>query len=99
MSTISFRVDQRARDHLSLPLEEYASGEYAVNVDVDGNVVISGNSEGLRFLAHAIVACAVGDLSDGFHLHLPLRGAAGSPSTGQSPELTVLSAGAGPITA
>lgn len=87
-----FVSEQSGRDELRLPNVTYAAGHYGVRVDADGSVEIFGDRAGLLFLAEVIAACALEDLSAGFHVHLPRRGVAAEPDTSGSAELTIYSA-------
>ncbi|GEM_PF-1640363 len=88
----TFRVEQDARNEMHIPNLKYAGGHYRIRAEVDGSVEIFGDRQGLLYLAEIIAGCALGDLSAGFHVHLPRLGVASEPDTSGDVELTVYSA-------
>lgn len=66
-------------------------GRYMVGVH-DGDVYISGNSDGLLYLAEALVQSAMGDFAETFHVHLPLD-STGPQSLGEVRSELVIFAG------
>lgn len=75
---------------IQLPAHRLQSGgRYAVELH-DGDIYLSGNSEGLLYLAEVLIRCAKGGYADSFHVHLPLRSDAGPPpATEVQPELVI----------
>jgi hypothetical protein len=66
-------------------------GRYAVQIR-DGDVYISGNTDGLLYLAEVLVRCATGGYVDSFHVHLPFDSAADPPTGEVRPELVIFAA-------
>ena len=85
--TISFDVGRA--DTLELPSVLLTEGTYRLNVEEDGSVELSGNRDGLLYLAEVLVRCALGEYVVGQHVHLPLDGSFSGPNLDASPELTI----------
>lgn len=91
--TVKFETPADART-MRLPHELLSDGgHYAVQVR-DGDVYVSGNTNGLLYLAEVLVQCAMGGYVDSFHVHLPFDSGAGPP-TGVRPELVFFAASEG----
>jgi hypothetical protein len=89
MPTYSVSFDVSRADTLDLPVSLLDKGKYQVKADKDGSVEISGNRDGLLYLAEVLVRCAIGSYKPGFHLHLPLDSDVRGPNVDASPELTI----------
>jgi len=77
---------------MTLPYKLLANGgRYAVQIR-DGDVYISGNTDGLLYLAEVLVRCATGGYVDSFHVHLPFDSAADPPTGEVRPELVIFAA-------
>lgn len=89
------RGDQLADEGVGvvkLPSRRFSSGTYRIITDSAGGVDVFGNRDGLLYLAEVIVRCALGNHSDGFHVHLPNAGVSQQPDVSGEPELTIYSA-------
>lgn len=88
--TISF--DVRRADTMELPSALLADGSYRITVENDGSVEITGNRDGLLYLAEVLARCAIGEYARGHHVHLPLDSSVLGPNTDARPELTIYAA-------
>lgn len=89
--TVEFETSPDART-MTLPHKLLASGgRYTVQIR-DRDVYISGNTDGLLYLAEVLVRCAKGEYVDSFHVHLPFDSEAGPPTGEIHPELVVFAA-------
>jgi len=89
--TVKFETSPDART-MMLPHQLLANGgRYAVQVR-DGDVYISGNANGLLYLAEVLVRCAKGGYATSFHVHLPFDSEAGPPTGEIRPELVLFAA-------
>lgn len=88
--TIAFQ--DKGRNAIDFPTQKYQPGAYRIRPDAEGGVEVSGNKNGLLFLAEVLTRCALADLEPGFHVHLPLEGVMSGPDTSGGPELTLYSA-------
>lgn len=79
-------------DSLDFPYRLLRTGSYKVAVDEDRSVTITGNRDGLLYLAEVLVRCAISGYAPGFHVHLSLGSAVRGPNVDCSPELTVYGA-------
>lgn len=89
MPTYTVAFELRQADTLELPAHLLAGGRYRVKTEGDGSVEISGNRDGLLYLAEVLVRCAIGGFSPGFHVHVPLSGDERGPNLEARPELTI----------
>lgn len=88
--TVTFDVpDDRT---MLMPGAELSGGHYELKADSDGNIDISGDRQGLLYLAEVIVRAAIGGYEPGFHVHLPARGVGTGPNVNGEPEVIVYSA-------
>jgi len=94
----SFNIEQLARDEIRTPNAKYAQGQYQIRTDSEGSIQVFGDRQGLLYIAEVIATCAVGDLSSGFHVHIPCNGVAAGPTDMGEKELTVYSASTRPPT-
>lgn len=92
MPTHSIDFEVRRPDTIDLPVHLLESGKYEVVVDKAGGVEISGNRNGLLYLAEVLVRCAIGSYDPGFHVHLPLSSRTLGPNIDARPELTLFGA-------
>ncbi|WP_337170438.1 hypothetical protein [Gemmatimonas aurantiaca] len=66
----TFRFEVTDPDTIELPADLLREGgRYRVDLH-DGDVYISGNTNGLLYLAHVLVQCAKGGFSETFHVHI-----------------------------
>lgn len=89
--TVDFEVGEP--ETITLPTH-LQSGEYLVRVEHDGSVEISGDRDGLLYLAEVLVRCAIGGYLPEFHVHIPLSTAERGPNLDARPELTIYGANA-----
>lgn len=86
--TIKFDVTDRNTMHLPSNLLR-EGGRYRVEVR-DGDVYVSGNKDGLLYLAEVLVRSAIGGFTETFHVHLPQDSTSGPPTgKGIRPELVI----------
>ena len=89
MPTYSISFEVARADTLDLPVRLLDTGKYQIKVEKEGGIEITGNRDGLLYLAEVLVRCAIGSYEPGFHLHLPLDSATQGPNVDASPELTI----------
>jgi hypothetical protein len=87
--TYNIAFDDHRPDTLELPAALLAAGVYTLEVENDGSVEISGNRDGLLYLAEVLVRCALGEFVAGHHVHLPLDSRTSGPNLDARPELTI----------
>lgn len=93
MREYTMKFDPPDRNTMHLPVQLLRDGgRYLVQVR-DGDVYVSGNKNGLLYLAEVLVQAAVGEFSETFHVHLPLDSAAGPPSPVEARSELVVFAG------
>ncbi len=95
--TINFETpDPRS---MELPYELLRDGgQYYVEV-LSGDVYVSGNKEGLLYLAELIARCAIGGYEEYFHVHVSMNSTqSGRPSDTEGPisELVIFAANSNP---
>jgi hypothetical protein len=78
-------------DSLEYPFRLLRTGWYKAVVDHLG-VTITGNRDGLLYLAEVLVRCAISGYEPGFHVHMSLDSSVKGPNIDCSPELTVYGA-------
>lgn len=71
MPEYTVRFETKDPRSLVLPHELLdAGGRYKVEIR-DGDVYVWGNRNGLLYLGEVLIRCAIGDLVDTFHVHIP----------------------------
>lgn len=80
MPEYTVKFDSTDRNTMHLPFQLLTQGgRYLVEVR-DGDIYVSGNTDGLLYLAEVLIQCATGDFVETFHVHLPLDSTAGPPN-------------------
>ena len=88
--SVSFELEKP--NTLSFPEGLLDAGRYKVVMDERLGVTISGNRDGLLYLAEVLVRCAISGYDAGFHVHLSLDSSTEGPNIDCSPELTLYAA-------
>jgi hypothetical protein len=85
--------DQPKANTLVFPSDLQTTGWYNVDIDDSLGVTVTGNRDGLLYLAELLVRCAITGYDPGFHVHMALNSAKRGPNIDCSPELTLYAAG------
>ncbi len=89
MPSYSITFDVRRPDTIEFPAHLLQSGRYELRVGEGGGVELTGNRDGLLYLAEVLVRFAIGGYVSDFHAHLPLNSDEGGPNVDSRPELTI----------